>query len=109
MHSDQPKALRSPRDIRIAQALFVILALEGLATLAATLASPSMERRALLLGFSAPRLLLQAGLAAVVFSLLFPAIKGLVDRSWLHTGFVAYATHVANHPVTLAPPLAALL
>ena len=109
MHSDQPKALRSPRDIRIAQALFVILALEGLATLAATLASPSMERRALLLGFSAPRLLLQAGLAAVVFSLLFAAIKGLVDRSWLHPGFVAFETHVANHPVRLATLLAALV
>jgi hypothetical protein len=68
-----------------------------------------MERRAFLLGFSAPRLLLQAGLAAVVFSLLFAAIKALVDRSWLHPGFVAFETHVANHPVRLATLLAALV
>src|SRR3990172_6828390 len=100
--TEHPKALLSPRDITIAQALLVIVAVEGLTMLVATLASPSMERRAVLLGLSAPRLVLQAALAAVVFSLLFAAVKSLVDPFWLDPGFAAFEAHVANHPLRLA-------
>ena len=105
--TEHPKALLSPRDITIAQALLVIVAVEGLTMLVATLASPSMERRAVLLGLSAPRLVLQAALAAVVFSLLFAAVKSLVDPFWLDPGFAAFEAHVATHPLRLATLIAA--
>ena len=108
-HAPKHIIVHTHRDVRVVQALALVLALEGLGALVATLASPSMERRAVLLGLSAPRLVLQAALVAIVLALLLAAIKAIVHPSWLDRAFLAIDTHVANHHERLAILLASLL
>ena len=98
----------TPR-LRRWQGLFALLAIEGVLSVAASFASPSMSRRALYLGFSLPRLSLQVLLSLAAVFVVYVAIRSIVRPTWLSNGIASFYSYFSTSPPRSAILFASLV
>jgi hypothetical protein len=70
---------RSKNRVRTVQVLLIFLALQGVLELVVSLGTSSMGRRALLLGYSLPRLIVSGGILLLIMVLAYGGARGFLD------------------------------
>lgn len=100
---------RFRRNLQVVRVILLLLASEALLAFLVQFRSPSMARRAVLLGFSLPRLAAQAGLLLPTLFLAIAATRSFLDESWLARRIVALNAWGSQNPVRLLDLLGSLV